>query len=171
MHHELLMKKPSPTLLSLATKFMLWSGLKSWKPASCRAESRIDSPSFSVKPKTADDEKSLLFPNSITSLSILLMSECTSPRIFSGNSVWLANWRRCTSTLAHFPFLQHLTMCGKVKAPLHKKSNKTANRMRNVGPKSTGVFNLQRLSLSNKGTDTFSHKTACQSIIKILLSP
>lgn len=77
--------------------------------------------------QAASNKKSLFFPSSSWSSSILLLSECTLEGNSPGNGVWWAHWRRHTSAAACFPFRQRTTC-----ATLTKQSNKTAEGTRNV---------------------------------------
>ena len=72
---------------------MSLSALQSWKPARCSAESGISPLSHvSVKHKTADEGKSLLFPNSSFNFSSLLSSERTLERNIPGKGVRNPRW-------------------------------------------------------------------------------
>ncbi|CAB1427139.1 unnamed protein product [Pleuronectes platessa] len=92
---------PPPFVLPESS--VLRSARKSWKPASCSAESGTDPHSHvSVKHSTEDEEKSLFLLSSSWSSSSLLHSERTLERNIPGSAVQSPRWRRRTRAPALF---------------------------------------------------------------------
>ena len=110
---------------------MSLSALQSWKPARCSAESGISPLSHvSVNHKTADEGKSLLFPNSSCNSSSLLGSERTLERNIPGKGV------------------THKRTGPPPSPAFHCVSKGMRTFDQNVGNKSSGVVTLMFLSSS-----------------------